>query len=119
MAISEPEGFAPIRTESHDTESHGNAIIRTLSNSPVFLERKPSRPYESDSESGANEKIINTDGEWQMMPDLKAMQDQDQKDNIKDRKLGVTWKNLTVKGIGADAAINENFGSQFNIPRSI
>jgi ATP-binding cassette, subfamily G (WHITE), member 2, SNQ2 len=119
MATSEPEGFAPIRTESHDTESHGNAIIRTLSNSPVFLERKPSRPYESDSESGANEKIINTDGEWQMMPDLKAMQDQDQKDNIKDRKLGVTWKNLTVKGIGADAAINENFGSQFNIPRSI
>jgi ATP-binding cassette subfamily G (WHITE) protein 2 (SNQ2) len=119
MATFEPEGFAPIRTESHDTESHGNAIIRTLSNSPVFLERKPSRPYESDSESGANEKIINTDGEWQMMPDLKAMQDQDQKDNIKDRKLGVTWKNLTVKGIGADAAINENFGSQFNIPRSI
>ena len=27
----------------------------------------------------------------------------------------MSWKNLTVKGVGADAAILENFGSQFNI----
>jgi ABC-type multidrug transport system ATPase subunit len=33
--------------------------------------------------------------------------------------LGVTWTNLSVKGVGADAALNENVISQFNIPQKI
>jgi len=48
-----------------------------------------------------------------MMPELRGKQEQAEKDRLKGRKLGVTWKNLTVKGVGADAAINENVGSQF------
>ena len=58
--------------------------------------------------------------EWAPMPEVRAARSQDQsRDDIKTRKLGVTWKDLTVKGIGADAAINENAASQFNIPRRI
>ncbi|KFH43201.1 ABC transporter G family-like protein [Hapsidospora chrysogenum ATCC 11550] len=34
----------------------------------------------------------------------------------KDRRLGVTWHDLNVKGTGPDAAVHENVGSQFNIP---
>lgn len=44
--------------------------------------------------------------------DIAAQYEQD---NAKPRKLGVTWKNLTVKGIGADSAFNENIFSQLNI----
>ena len=51
--------------------------------------------------------------DWAMMPELRGKQEQAEKDRLKGRKLGVTWKNLTVKGVGADAAINENVGSQF------
>ena len=51
--------------------------------------------------------------DWALMPELHGRQQQAEKDQFKGRKLGVTWKNLTVKGVGADAAINENVGSQF------
>lgn len=35
------------------------------------------------------------------------------------QELGITWKDLTVKGISTDAAIHENFASQWNIPRNV
>ncbi|OAA59703.1 ABC multidrug transporter [Niveomyces insectorum RCEF 264] len=35
------------------------------------------------------------------------------------RRLGLMWKNLTVKAVANEAAIHENFTSQFNIPRVI
>jgi ABC-type multidrug transport system ATPase subunit len=111
MTAMEPEAFAPIVHENQ-----GNAITRMLSNASSFLERKRSRPYESSDEED-NGEFASVD--WHMMPDIRAVQDQGEKDHVKQRKLGVTWKNLTVKGIGADAAINENVGSQFNIPRNI
>ncbi|KAK2626262.1 hypothetical protein QTJ16_004524 [Diplocarpon rosae] len=33
------------------------------------------------------------------------------------RELGITWKDLTVTGVSSDAAIHENFGSQFDFSR--
>lgn len=51
-----------------------------------------------------------------MMPEVKHMRSQAEKDKQRSRKLGVTFTNLTVKGVSADAAIAENVLSQFNIP---
>jgi ATP-binding cassette, subfamily G (WHITE), member 2, PDR len=110
MASNKPEGFAPI--VSH---SHGNTISRILSNSSVLSGKHSNRAYD-DSDDEKGEPIAS---DWSMMPEIQAFQQQGEKDQVKGRKLGVTWTNLTVKGIGADAAINENFGSQFNIPRAI
>lgn len=62
--------------------------------------------------------ISKADG-WNLMPEVKRYQAQGEKDHLKGRKLGVTWKNLTVRGVGADAAFNENVLSQFNIPQHI
>lgn len=53
------------------------------------------------------------------MPDVKNYAERGEKDHLKARKLGITWKNLTVKGVGSDAAFNENVSSQFNVPRNI
>ena len=110
MATTEPEAYASIAPERP-----GNIITRILSNSSSFLERKRSRPYEDSDD----EKDGPIGADWSMMPDIRAFADQNQKDQVKGRKLGVTWKNLTVKGVGADAAINENVGSQFNIPKIV
>jgi ABC-type multidrug transport system ATPase subunit len=41
------------------------------------------------------------------------MRDQAEEVGDKPRKLGLSWQNLTVKGIGSDAAFNENALSQF------
>jgi ABC-type glutathione transport system ATPase component len=111
MATNEPEGFVPI--VSH---SHGNVLSRILSNSSVLSRKQSNRVYDDSDDDEKREPMAS---DWGMMPEIQAFQQQGEKDQVKGRKLGVTWTNLTVKGIGADAAINENFGSQFNIPRAI
>ncbi|KAL2820191.1 hypothetical protein BDW59DRAFT_151030 [Aspergillus cavernicola] len=39
--------------------------------------------------------------------------------NLKERKLGVTWQNLTVEAVGSESTIQENVLSQFNIRQHI
>jgi ATP-binding cassette subfamily G (WHITE) protein 2 (SNQ2) len=110
-------GAVPPAGRHHEGES----IFHTLSHqltlqSRIFAERIPTR--DTDDETSEDEPISNPE-EWKLMPEIKGIQDQAEKDDLKGRRLGVTWTNLTVKGVGADAAFNENVGSQFNIPQLI
>ncbi|KAJ5977309.1 hypothetical protein N7501_000651 [Penicillium viridicatum] len=50
-----------------------------------------------------------------MAEELRVMKERDEQNGEKGRKLGVTWKNLTVKGLSSDATSNENVLSQFNL----
>ncbi len=52
---------------------------------------------------------------WHMAPELRAMRDRDEEGGGKPRKLGVSWQDLTVKGVGSNATFNENVVSQFNV----
>jgi ABC-type multidrug transport system ATPase subunit len=113
MAAHEPEGFEAITPQR--SQPREGILTRILSNASGFTEKKKSRAYdESDEEAPGIEP-----NDWTMMPELQGVRDQAEKDQVKGRRLGVTWTNLTVKGIGADAAINENVGSQFNILNGI
>ncbi|KAJ8067991.1 hypothetical protein OCU04_003570 [Sclerotinia nivalis] len=113
MADIEPEGFASV-VRQH--EGHGNGLTRALSTSSAFSERRGQRAYD-DSDEDNKDQPISLAEDWSMMPEIQAIKNQEDKDQVRRRDLGVTWKNLTVKGIGADAAINENVLSQFNIPK--
>jgi hypothetical protein len=53
---------------------------------------------------------------WRLASQVKEMQDNDPAEA---RKLGVTWRDLTVKVMPSDARLQENVLSQFNIPRQI
>lgn len=59
------------------------------------------------------------DNEWNMKPEVEASRERDQRSGAPGRGLGITWKNLTVQVVSADAAIHENVGSQFNIPQLV
>ncbi|KAF2160175.1 hypothetical protein M409DRAFT_70682 [Zasmidium cellare ATCC 36951] len=50
---------------------------------------------------------------WNTMPEFRAMQHPDNHENHGTRRLGIAWENLTVKGVAAEAAFNENIWSQF------
>ncbi|KFA71533.1 hypothetical protein S40288_06824 [Stachybotrys chartarum IBT 40288] len=50
---------------------------------------------------------------WHMASEVQMMSERDEESGTKQRKLGVSWANLTVKGIGAEATFNENVLSQF------
>lgn len=72
-----------------------------------------------EAEKLSDDDLVSKVNGWNLMPEIRRQQAQGERDGLKGRKLGVTWKNLTVKGAGADAAFNENVLSQFNIPLHI
>lgn len=81
MIATEPEAFASIVPDNQ-----GNAIAWMLSNAFSFPERKRTRPYKySDEEVNVEMRRV----DWHMMPDIRAFQDQAEKDHVKQRKLGV------------------------------
>lgn len=96
----------------------GDGVYRTVSHalSRTFSQKHEEPPVD-DSSSDSNWASKAED--WNMMGDVKAVAQQSEKDSSKEKRLGVTWTNLTVKGVGADAALHENVLSQFNIPRAI
>ncbi|RBR24283.1 uncharacterized protein FIESC28_02773 [Fusarium coffeatum] len=49
---------------------------------------------------------------WPMSSEVQMMRDRDEQGGEKPKKLGVSWTNLTVKGLGADVNFNENVLSQ-------
>jgi ABC-type multidrug transport system ATPase subunit len=70
---------------------------------------------EEGTNGGASSVRTEVD-KWRLALQLKEIQMSDQAEG---RKLGVTWKNLTVKVMPSDARLQENVLSQFNIPRQI
>lgn len=56
---------------------------------------------------------------WALMSQVKQQNERDMQSGFKRKELGVTWKNLSVEVVSAEAAVNENFLSQFNIPQHI
>lgn len=51
---------------------------------------------------------------WPITREVEILRERNEANGGKPRKLGVTWKNLTVKGISNDALFNENVLSQLN-----
>jgi ATP-binding cassette, subfamily G (WHITE), member 2, SNQ2 len=94
----------------------GQGIVRTLTGQSRKSNHQQDR--EKDDNDPDDHPISKAE-DWAMMPDIKYYQKQNNKSRFKGRRLGVTWKNLSVKGVGADAALQENVLSQFNIPRKI
>ncbi|KAK5720448.1 hypothetical protein LTR17_015005 [Elasticomyces elasticus] len=111
MAATSHHGWAP-----SIGAGTGEDLVRTLSR--TFSRRTNEQHIDSDSDLSEKTPISKAD-DWKLMSEIKGVKELEEKDRVKPRKLGVTWTDLTVKGVGADAAINENVFSQFNIPKLI
>ncbi|EAW12337.1 putative ABC multidrug transporter [Aspergillus clavatus NRRL 1] len=74
---------------------------------------------EPDSSPTPRPADVSRAEDWGLMPEIKKQHERDVASGSKRRELGVTWKNLSVEVVSADAAVNENFFSQFNIPQHI
>jgi ABC-type multidrug transport system ATPase subunit len=61
----------------------------------------------------------NNNDVWGLKHRVEADRDRDARSGLPPRRLGITWKNLTVQAVAADATVHENVGSQFNIPKLI
>ncbi len=90
-------------------------------NVDLDVEQSPasSQMLTTDVNSECDKGFFSKADDWKLMSETKALQRTDEQDQRKDKRLGVTWNNLNVKGVGAGAALNENVLSQFNIPQLI
>ena len=87
------------------------------SSSTVDLESVTAPPTENAAGFGSiPEKTLSRRERpiWHMASEVQMMSERDEESGAKNRKLGVSWSNLAVKGIGAEATFNENVLSQFS-----
>ncbi|XHG07753.1 hypothetical protein AWENTII_010888 [Aspergillus wentii] len=75
------------------------------SSATVFPEEKPNQVSRAEG--------------WALMAEVKKQREREVASGFKRRELGVTWKDLSVEVVSAEAAVNENALSQFNIPKLI
>ncbi|RAH84934.1 pleiotropic drug resistance protein, ABC superfamily [Aspergillus japonicus CBS 114.51] len=57
--------------------------------------------------------------EWSMADRVRETQRRAEAAGYKRRELGVTWQNLTVEVVAAEAAVKENLITQYNVPQLI
>lgn len=96
-----------------EPETIGGEILRTLTRQSTYSERDRERELLDTEDVNDEEGHF---GDWTMAHEVKETHARNLQ---KPKHLGVTWKNLTVKGIGQGAMIHENVLSQFNIPQAI
>lgn len=53
--------------------------------------------------------------DWPLHKEVETFHDRNVASNLKERKLGVTWNNLSVQVESAESAVKENVLSQFNL----
>ncbi|KAI7976856.1 hypothetical protein EIK77_010087 [Talaromyces pinophilus] len=94
------------QSESKDppNEGHSNALGRALTRLSSIA-RTSTIPEDDES--------ISNDLDWADMPEVQALEQALGKNIHVHRKLGLTWTNLTVSGVGADSSFHENAVSQF------
>lgn len=101
---------SPTSPAFHEGSDTRNTIWRTLT-------RTLSRATVDDHISSDEEyEPISKAETWKLMPAVKLAKANDPTGG---RRLGVTWKDLTIKGISSDTTLHENAFSQFNIPKLV
>lgn len=98
----------------HEPETLAGEILRTLTRQSTYSERDRERELRDTEEADEDEDKI---GDWNMAREVKEMNANNR--GQKPKHLGVTWQNLTVKGVGQSAMIQENVLSQFNMWQKI
>ncbi|KAH6665200.1 putative Brefeldin A resistance protein [Halenospora varia] len=92
-------------------EPSENIITSALSRLSAVTSRLHGGDYPKDEDDSTDDDASN----WDRMPEVKALKGSNANgsDAQKARKLGLTWTDLTIKGVGADACFNENVFSQY------
>ncbi|PNS17240.1 Brefeldin A resistance protein [Sphaceloma murrayae] len=100
----------PASPMNQRTESIAGEIWRTLTQKSTH-ERQHKDDSIAGSESGEQQPDTK---EWALAAEVRDLASERERYGLRPRRLGVTWQNLTVKGVGADTALHENVLSNFN-----
>jgi ABC-type multidrug transport system ATPase subunit len=107
-------GDAPI----HKLNTHDFTSVETL-HVPQANIREAKSAETLDVDNAATCLPAKKTAEWSMTSQVIRNAERDEAAGFKRRELGVTWQGLTVDVLAAEAAVNENMISQFNVPQLI
>ncbi|TLD39431.1 ABC transporter [Venturia nashicola] len=93
----------------HEGQGAGDGLWRALSR--TLSGGQVEQPINSSDEEL---EPISKAETWKLMP---AVREAKERDKPVGRRLGVTWKELTIKGVSSNTTFQENALSQFNIPK--
>ncbi|KAJ5350438.1 hypothetical protein N7541_008165 [Penicillium brevicompactum] len=121
------ESHYQYKSEDDQDESHNGTPVQRISTQDFTSVETLHAPQANIRGSVSAETLhANTDTpqpkktpEWSMTPQVIRNAERDAAAGFKKRELGVTWKDLTVEVLAAEAAVNENMISQFNVPQLI
>lgn len=103
------EGTTPVSNEP----LHDNADSATKHPSQYTESEKRQSGTVTDVNDSGDSDVIQTDAEkWRLADEVEDFELNNQDGG---RKLGVTWRDLTVKVIPSDERLKENIVSQFNL----
>lgn len=107
----EPPARFSMEGPTQPSSRRGSSDIKeeTESTGTVFGDETPVKQSENPSQHN----------DWFMTSQVQQQHDRDLASGFKRQELGVTWQNLGVDVISAEAAVNENVLSQFNIPQHV
>ncbi|KAK8204125.1 putative Brefeldin A resistance protein [Phyllosticta capitalensis] len=121
MAAYSPENLEEIvRSQSIDSTGRPRFTVSESSRSKEFdSDGDFTSPDGKDDEKDDEKDVLESSGvtradDWHMTEDVRRIKQDNYEDGARSARLGVTWKNLTVKGISSDATFQENVLSQYN-----
>lgn len=96
--------------EPSDNDNVRQVLSRTRSKLSTVISRKATAQRDNSDIDSDEQRL-----DWGRMPDYLALASGSNSDvhTERQRKLGLTWTHLNVKGVSADACIQENTLSQF------
>ena len=95
----------------------GDSLWQTLTRQSTFSSQDADREaYDVNEDYTGNDP---NNPNWDMAGEVKARDEQDKASGLKQRKLGVTWRNLSVYGESAGTAVHENVLSVFDVPAQV
>jgi len=98
-------------------EGTGEVIFRALSRTFSGESRRKQEQEQWRDEDPSDSDSVKTKVEpWRLEESVKQMQ---LSDRAESRRLGVTWRDLTVQVVPSDSRLQENVLSQFNMAQQI
>lgn len=94
--------------KSHGRKQSGGLFRSITGQSGVFSERRRSMYHESESDDEYDGPIVSKAETWALMPEVKELQDRNNREGHPGRKLGVTWNNLVCFSLHSTATTNTN-----------
>lgn len=105
--------------QGHPAPRHPSIDIINENESSSTIRGDETPPKGDDYPGSTQSPSESVTNDWNLLSKVQQTHERDLASGFKEKHLGVTWENLNVQVFGAEAAVEENVISQFNIMNKV